>query len=123
MRIVLLLCTIFTLFSCTGKYHVEGYIKGMTGEDAITVLRQLEGFRYDTVLTVPVCDGHFRFAMPLAIAGEACELQVGTRPWTPFSSPVPPAPGQTTSGNATAPSCKASPPSAKKPCSPPACNP
>lgn len=84
MRIVLLLCTIFTLFSCTGKYHVEGYIKGMTGEDAITVLRQLEGFRYDTVLTVPVCDGHFRLAMPLAIAGEACELQVGTRPGRPM---------------------------------------
>ena len=84
MKIFLLLCTIFTFFSCAEKYYVEGHIEGMTSEESMTVLRQLEGFRYDTVLTVPVRDGHFRFIMPDGITGEACELQVGARPGRPM---------------------------------------
>lgn len=65
--------------ACTSKdfCHVQGHIEGIKEDVEITVLRQVEGFQYDTVMNVSMKGGRFQFDLPREYYGEAYELQFG----------------------------------------------
>lgn len=68
--------------ACTSKdvCHVQGHIEGVKDDVEIVVLRQVEGFQYDTVMRVAMRGGRFQFDLSGEYYGEAYELQFGNLP-------------------------------------------
>lgn len=68
--------------ACTSENvcHVHGYIEGMKDDVEIIVIRQIENFQHDTVMSVSMKGNEFQFDLPKEYYGEAYELQFGNLP-------------------------------------------
>lgn len=80
MRRLLNLWVLLFLCGCSEVCHVKGHVEGVTGDMEVFVLRQLEGFKYDTITKVAMREGTFEFDLAKQYIGEAYELQFGNLP-------------------------------------------
>lgn len=80
MKGILGVLLLLVLCACKDVCHVQGHIEGVKEDVQVAVLHQIEGFRYDTIMTVTMQNGDFRFDLPKELYGEAYELQFGGLP-------------------------------------------
>ena len=77
MKCILSILAFVCLSACTNVCRVQGYIEGIEKDLRVVILRNVQGFQYDTVAMANLHNGHFEFDLPEKYYGEAYELQFG----------------------------------------------